>query len=382
MEKYDYLVVGSGLFGAIFSYEAKKKGKKVLVIDKRSHLGGNIYTEKRKGINVHVYGAHIFHTSNKKVWDYINQFTEFNRYTNSPIARYKNELYNLPFNMNTFNKLWNDVITPEDALRHINEEREELLKKLNGREPKNLEEQAISLIGKTIYEKLIKGYTEKQWGMPCTEIPAFIIKRLPVRLVYDNNYFNDKYQGIPIDGYTKIIEKMLENIEVRLNYNYFDHKEELDKISKKIVFTGQIDQYYDYKFGKLEYRSLKFETQRLEEQNHQGNAVVNYTEYEVPYTRIIEHKHFEYAKNLGTKPIEETSNITYITKEYPADWTEGMEPYYPINNEQNNMLYQKYLELSSTDEKVIFGGRLGMYKYFDMDKIIEVALECVSKSIE
>ena len=276
MEKYDYLVVGSGLFGAIFSYEAKKKGKKVLVIDKRNHLGGNIYTEKRNGINVHVYGAHIFHTSNKKVWDYINQFTEFNRYTNSPIARYKNELYNLPFNMNTFNKLWNDVITPEDALRHINEEREELLKKLNGKESKNLEEQAISLIGKTIYEKLIKGYTEKQWGMPCTEIPAFIIKRLPVRLVYDNNYFNDKYQGIPIGGYTKIIEKMLgideygnkiiESddikgiIDLRLGYDYFENKEELDEISNKIIFTGSIDQYYNYKFGHLEYRTVRFET--------------------------------------------------------------------------------------------------------------------------
>ena len=376
MEKYDYLVVGSGLFGAIFSYEAKKKGKKVLVIDKRNHLGGNIYTEKRNGINVHVYGAHIFHTSNKKVWDYINQFTEFNRYTNSPIARYKNELYNLPFNMNTFNKLWNDVITPEDALKHINEEREKLLKELNGKEPKNLEEQAISLIGKTIYEKLIKGYTEKQWGMPCTEIPAFIIKRLPVRLVYDNNYFNDKYQGIPIGGYTKIIEKMLgidkygnkiiESddikgiIDLRLGYDYFENKEELDEISNKIIFTGPIDQYYNYKFGHLEYRTVRFETEELEVNNYQGNAVVNYTEKDIPYTRIIEHKHFEIGNQLGIPEIEklESYGHTIISKEFSEEWNETKEAYYPINNKINNEIYEKYKKLSEQDDKIIFGGRL------------------------
>ena len=376
MEKYDYLVVGAGLFGTICSYEAKKKGKKVLVIDKRNHLGGNIYTEKKNGINVHVYGAHIFHTSNKKVWDYINQFTEFNRYTNSPIARYKNELYNLPFNMNTFNKLWNDVITPEDALRHINEEREELLKELNGKEPKNLEEQAISLIGKTIYEKLIKGYTEKQWGMSCTEIPAFIIKRLPVRLVYDNNYFNDKYQGIPIDGYTKIIEKMLgvdeygnktiesEDIkgviDLKLGYDYFENKEELDKISDKIIFTGPIDQYYNYKFGHLEYRTVRFETEELEINNYQGNAVVNYTEKDIPYTRIIEHKHFEVGNQLGIPETEELESYghTIISKEFSEEWNETKEAYYPINNKINNEIYEKYKKLSEKDDKIIFGGRL------------------------
>ena len=375
-KQFDYLVVGAGPFGAVFAHEAHKRGKSVLVIDRRNHIAGNLYCESKDDINIHVYGAHIFHTSLKHVWDYVNQFAEFNHYVNSPVANYKGEMYNLPFNMNTFSKMWN-IRTPKEAQDIIIKQRSAITS-----EPKNLEEQAISLVGTDIYEKLIKGYTEKQWGRKCTELPAFIIKRLPVRYTYDNNYFNDIYQGIPIGGYTKIIEKMLENIEVRLNCNYFDHKEELDKISKKIIFTGQIDQYYDYRFGRLEYRSLRFETTRLEEQNYQGNAVVNYTEYEVPYTRIIEHKHFEYAKNLGTKSIEETNNITYITKEYPADWQEGMEPYYPINNEQNNELYQKYLELASKDEKVIFGGRLGMYKYFDMDKIIEAALECVSKNIK
>ncbi len=374
---YDYLIVGSGLFGAIFAYEANKKGKKCLVIDKRSHIAGNIYTENIDGINVHKYGAHIFHTSNKEVWDYINQFAEFNRYTNSPVARYKNELYNLPFNMNTFHELWG-VITPDEALAKIeNEKLESGIK-----EPTNLEEQAISLVGNTIYEKLIKGYTEKQWGCKCTELPAFIIKRLPVRLIYDNNYFNDKYQGIPIGGYTKIIEKMLNGIETKLNYDYFEHKEELNKVANKIIFTGPIDKYYDYKFGELQYRSLRFENEILKKQNYQGNAVVNYTEYEIPYTRIIEHKHFEYGKSLGATAIEDSPNETIITKEYPDNWTRDKEPYYPINNEKNNALYQKYEELASTDSKVIFGGRLGQYKYYDMDKVIASAIECTKEIIK
>ncbi len=375
--KYDYLVVGTGLFGATFAYEAKKKGKKCLVIDKRQNIGGNIYTKNVDGINVHIYGAHIFHTSNKEIWDYINQFAEFNRYTNSPVARYKNELYNLPFNMNTFHELWDDVFTPEDAMKHINAERKEILEKLNGREPANLEEQAISLIGKTVYEKLIKGYTEKQWGMSCEELPAFIIKRLPVRLVYDNNYFNDKYQGIPIGGYTQIIEKMLEGIETKLNYDYFEHKEELKNIAEKIVFTGPIDQFYDYKFGHLEYRSVRFETEELNVNNYQGNAVVNYTEKEVPYTRIIEHKHFEVGKQLGNEETENTPSYghTIISREYSDKWDETKEPYYPINNEKNNALYEKYAELASKDKNVIFGGRLGQYKYYDMDKVIASALE-------
>ena len=375
--KYDYLVVGTGLFGATFAYEAKKKGKKCLVIDKRPNIGGNIYTKNVNGINVHIYGAHIFHTSNKKIWNYINQFAEFNRYTNSPVARYKNELYNLPFNMNTFHELWNDVFTPEDAMKHINEERKELLAKLNGREPANLEEQAISLIGKTVYEKLIKGYTEKQWGMSCEELPAFIIKRLPVRLVFDNNYFNDKYQGIPVGGYTQIIEKMLEGIETKLNYDYFEHKEELKNIAEKIVFTGPIDQFYDYKFGHLEYRSVRFETEELNVNNYQGNAVVNYTEREVPYTRVIEHKHFEVGKQLGNEETENSPSYghTIISREYSDKWDETKEPYYPINNEKNNSLYEKYAELAKKDKNVIFGGRLGQYKYYDMDKVIASALE-------
>lgn len=365
--QYDYLIVGSGLFGAIFAYEANKRGKRCLVIDKRSHIGGNIYTENIKDINVHKYGAHIFHTSNKVVWEYINKFAEFNRYTNSPVARYKNELYNMPFNMNTFNKLWG-VITPKEAKQKIEEEKKEA----GIKEPKNLEEQAISLVGKTIYEKLVKGYTEKQWGQKATELPAFIIKRLPVRFIYDNNYFNDTYQGIPIGGYTKIIEKMLEGIEVRLNCDFFENREELEKIANKIIFTGQIDKYYNYCFGELEYRSLKFETEILNEENYQGNAVVNYTEYEVPYTRIIEHKHFEEIKN---------KEQTIITREYPDKWTKEKEPYYPINNEKNNQLYNKYFELANKENNVIFGGRLGQYKYFDMDKVIESALKCVNDNL-
>lgn len=365
--KYDYLIVGSGLFGSIFAYEANKVGKKCLVIEKRSHIGGNIYTENVEGIQVHKYGAHIFHTSNKEVWQYINQFAEFNRYTNSPVARYKDELYNMPFNMNTFNKLWG-VITPEEAKKKIEEEKKEA----GITEPKNLEEQAISLVGKTIYEKLVKGYTEKQWGKRATELPSFIIKRLPVRFIYDNNYFNDKYQGIPIGGYTQIIEKMLNGIEVKLNYDFFDHREELEKVAEKIIFTGPIDKYYNYKFGELEYRSLKFETEVLDLENYQGNAVVNYTEYEIPYTRIIEHKHFEY---------ENDNPKTVITKEYPDEWVQGKEPYYTINDERNNNLYQKYSELAKSDKNVIFGGRLGQYKYFDMDKVIAEALNCVKTEL-
>ena len=366
MSKYDYLVVGAGLFGAIFAYEAAKKGKQVLVIDKRDHLAGNIYTKEIEGINMHVYGAHIFHTSNEEVWNYVNKFAKFNRYTNSPVAFYKDEVYNLPFNMNTFSKLWG-VRTPKEAMAKIEQQ-----KKASGiTEPKNLEEQAISLIGTDIYEKLIKGYTQKQWGKLCSDLPAFIIKRLPVRLTYDNNYFNDDYQGIPIGGYTQIVEKMLAEIEVKLNYDFFDHRQELESIADKIVFTGMIDEYYDYKFGELEYRSLRFETEVLDEENFQGNAVVNYTEYEVPYTRIIEHKHFEY----GIQPK------TIITKEYPADWHKGDEPYYAMNNDKNNSLYTKYKTLADNEGKVIFGGRLGMYKYFDMDDTIAAALECVKKEL-
>lgn len=363
---YNYLIVGSGLFGAIFAYEANKRGKKCLVIDKRNHIGGNIYTEKIEDINVHKYGAHIFHTSNKEIWDYINKFAGFNRYTNSPIAKYKDEVYNLPFNMNTFNKLWG-VFTPAEAKAKIEEE----LKEVNIDEPKNLEEQAIKLVGKTIYEKLVKGYTEKQWGMRATELPSFIIKRLPVRFTYDNNYFNDKYQGIPEGGYTQIIEKMLDGIDVKLNYDYFEHKKELENIAEKIVFTGPIDQYYNYCFGELQYRSVRFETEVLDTDNYQGNAVVNYTEYEVPYTRIIEHKHFEY----GNQPK------TVISREYSDTWNKDKEPYYPINNDRNNELYLKYKELADKDDKVIFGGRLGQYKYYDMHKVIEEALKIVEDEL-
>ena len=371
---YDYLVVGSGLFGAIFAYEANKKGKKVLVIDKRTHIGGNIYTENKDGINVHKYGAHIFHTSNKEVWDYINQFAEFNRYTNSPVARYKNELYNMPFNMNTFNKLWG-VVTPKEAQEKIEQEKKEA----GITEPKNLEEQAISLVGKTIYEKLVKGYTENQWGQKATELPSFIIKRLPVRFIYDNNYFNNLYQGIPVGGYTKIIEKMLDGIEIKLNCDFFENRKELESIAEKIIFTGQIDKYYNYQFGELEYRSLRFETEELEEENYQGNAVVNYTEYEIPYTRIIEHKHFEYGASLGKMPEGQVMKKTIITREYPDTWNKEKEPYYPINNEKNNKLYEKYKELADKDSKVIFGGRLGQYKYYDMDKVIQEALDLSKK---
>ena len=377
MKKYNYLIVGSGLFGSIFAYEANKRGKKCLVIDKREHIGGNIYTEKIEGINVHKYGAHIFHTSNKEIWNYINQFAEFNRYTNSPIARYKDELYNMPFNMNTFNKLWG-VVTPTEAKKKIEEEKREA----GIVEPKNLEEQAISLVGRTIYEKLVKGYTEKQWGQKATELPSFIIKRLPVRFIYDNNYFNDIYQGIPIGGYTSIIEKMLKGIDIKLNCDFFDNREELENIAEKIVFTGPIDKFYNYKYGELEYRSLRFETDILDEENYQGNAVVNFTEYEVPYTRIIEHKHFEFGASLGNLAEGIAKEKTIITKEYPDMWKQGKEPYYPINNDKNNNLYTKYFELSKKDKNVIFGGRLGLYKYFDMDKVIEAALKCVNSEFD
>ncbi|UYC93421.1 UDP-galactopyranose mutase [Clostridium perfringens] len=364
MKKYDYLIVGAGLFGSIFAYEANKRGKKCLVIDKRNHVGGNIYCEEIEGINVHKYGAHIFHTSNKKVWDYVNNFVEFNRYTNSPVANYKGELYNLPFNMNTFYQLWGTK-TPLEAKQKIEEQKKEA----RIEEPKNLEEQAISLVGNDIYEKLIKGYTEKQWGKKATELPAFIIKRLPVRFTFDNNYFNDMYQGIPIGGYNVIIDKLLEGIEVNLEIDFFRNREELESLAEKIVFTGMIDEFYDYKFGTLEYRSLRFENEILDEENHQGNAVVNYTEYEIPYTRIIEHKHFEYG----------TQEKTLITKEYPATWKKGDEPYYPVNNDKNNEIYVKYKELADKENNIIFGGRLAEYKYYDMHNVIKRALECVTK---
>ena len=366
MKKYDYLIVGAGLFGSTFANLAKKDGKKVLVIDRRDHIAGNIYTEEVEGIQVHRYGAHIFHTDYKDVWDYVNSFVEFNRYTNSPVARINNEIYNMPFNMNTFAKIWNDVFTPEDAMRHINEEKKEITG-----EPKNLEEQAISLVGRTIYEKLIKGYTEKQWGRSCTELPSFIIKRLPVRLIYDNNYFNDRYQGIPIGGYTKLVEKMLEGIEVKLNTNFFDNIDEYKEIADKIVYTGPIDEYFNYSLGSLDWRSLKFDTKVLDQTNYQGNAVVNYTGHEVDYTRVIEHKHFEF---------DTTSPKTVITFEYPADYKEGMEKYYTVNDDKNNELADKYRELSKKEENVIFGGRLAEYKYYDMDDVIKSAFNSYEES--
>lgn len=361
--KYDYLIVGSGLYGAVCAYELGKKGYKCLVIDKRNHIGGNIYTEEIDGINVHKYGAHIFHTSDKEIWNYINQFAEFNNYINSPVARYKNELYNLPFNMNTFTKLWNDVFTPEQAQKRIEEEKASY----HIEEPKSLEEQAINLVGPTIYEKLIKGYTAKQWGRKCTELPAFIIKRLPVRFIFDNNYFNDRYQGIPIGGYTKIIEKMLEKADVRLNCDFFENKVELENIASKIIYTGPIDKYFGYCYGPLEYRSVRFETEILNIPNYQGNAVVNYTDYETPYTRIIEHKHFEFGKQ----------EKTVISREYSSTWELGDEPYYPVNDTKNSELYTKYKELADKDSNVIFGGRLGEYKYYDMHVVIKAALEKV-----
>lgn len=369
--KYDYLIVGSGLYGAVFAHEAKKAGKSVLVIDKRPNIAGNVYTENIEGINVHKYGAHIFHTNNKRVWDYITQFAEFNRFTNSPVANYKGELYSLPFNMYTFNKMWG-VVTPEEASEKIAEQRKEI-----AGEPKNLEEQAISLVGRDIYEKLIKGYTEKQWGRDCKELPAFIIKRLPVRLTFDNNYFNALYQGIPIGGYTGMIENMLEGIEVRLGVDYFLNKQELDKLADKIVYTGAIDAYFDFRLGTLEYRSVKFENELLDIPNFQGNAAVNYTDRETPWTRIIEHKWFEFGKDSNGNDIPKT----VISREYSSEWKPGDEPYYPVNDDKNSKLYQQYKTLAENEKNVIFGGRLGEYKYYDMDAVIASALDKANKEL-
>lgn len=371
MKKYDYLIVGSGLFGATFAYKAKQAGKRCLVIDKRRHRGGNVYCENIEGINVHKYGAHIFHTSNKEVWDFVNSIVEFNRYTNSPVANYRGKLYNLPFNMNTFYQMWG-VITPQQAKEKIEEQKAaavEAMRKAGITEPRNLEEQAISLIGTDIYEALIKGYTEKQWGRKCTELPAFIIKRLPVRFVYDNNYFNDKYQGIPIGGYNKLIDGLLDGVEVKTGVDFFENRAYWESMAEKIVFTGKIDEFYDYRYGKLEYRTVRFEEEIHNCTNYQGNAVVNYTEKEIPYTRIIEHKHFEmFGAEVDNCPK------TVISKEYSTEWKDGMEPYYPVNDEKNNTLYAKYKELADVEENVIFGGRLAEYKYYDMAPVIEKVL--------
>ena len=367
--KYDYLVVGSGLYGAIFAHEARVHGKSVLVVDKRPNIAGNIYTENIEGINVHKYGAHIFHTNNKKVWNYITQFAEFNRFTNSPVANYKGELYSLPFNMYTFNKMWG-VVTPEEAAAKIEEQRKEITG-----EPKNLEEQANSLVVRDIYEKLIKGYTEKQWGRDCKDLPAFIIKRLPVRLTFDNNYFNALYQGIPIGGYTKMIANLLDGIKVRLNTDYQEHKSELDALADKVVYTGPIDAYFDYKLGTLEYRSVRFETELLDQPNFQGNAAVNYTDRETQWTRIIEHKWFEFGKDENGNDLPKT----IISREYSSEWKPGDEPYYPVNDAKNSLLYSEYKKLADAENKVIFGGRLGEYKYYDMDQVIAAVLEKCKK---
>ena len=366
MKHYDYLIVGAGLFGAVFAHEMTKRGRTCLVIDKREHIAGNIYCEEVEGINVHKYGAHIFHTSDKEVWNYINQFAEFNNYINSPVAVYKDELYNLPFNMNTFSKMFG-IKTPAEAKAKIQAEIEELAIT----DPKNLEEQALSLAGRSVYEKLVKGYTEKQWGRDCKDLPAFIIKRLPLRFTYDNNYFNDRFQGIPMGGYTKIVEKMLEGSDVILGMDYFDFCKEYESVWDKVVYTGPIDKYYGYVFGVLEYRAVRFETEKLEMENYQGNAVVNYTEREVPYTRIIEHKHFEYGKQP----------VTIISKEYPSEWKLGEEPYYPVNDEKNEALAAKYRELAAKEKNVIFGGRLGEYRYYDMDKVIAAALKAAAREM-
>jgi len=369
MKQYDYLIVGTGLFGAVAAHLLTNKGKKCLLIDKRPHIGGNVYTEEVNGINVHKYGAHIFHTSNKEVWDFVNSFVEFNRYTNCPVANYKGELYNLPFNMNTFYQMWG-VKTPAEAEAKIAEQKAEAVEALGGREPQNLEEQALTLVGKDIFEKLIKNYTEKQWGRKCTELPAFIIKRLPVRLIFDNNYFNDKYQGIPEGGYTKLVEAMVGDCEVRLSTDYFANKTELDALAEKVIYTGEIDRYYDYKYGHLQYRTVSFETELLDGvQNYQGNAVVNYTDADTPYTRIIEHKHFEF----GNQPD------TVISKEFSKEWQPGDEPYYPVNDARNAELYAKYKALADAETNVIFGGRLAEYKYYDMHKVIESAFEMIDK---
>ena len=365
--KYDYLIVGAGLFGAVFAHEAASKGKKCLVIDKRDNIAGNIHTVEEHGINVHKYGAHIFHTSDKRVWDYVNEFAEFNNFINAPVAKYGDELYNLPFNMNTFSKMWG-IQTPEEAKKIIDEQKKDGYKE----NPENLEEQAISLVGKDIYEKLIKGYTQKQWGRKCTELPAFIIKRLPVRFTFDNNYFNDRYQGIPIGGYTKMVENMLAGIEVKLGVAYKDFIAGTADAFDKVIYTGPVDEYFDFRLGTLEYRSLRFEEEYLPDcDNFQGNAAVNYTSADVPYTRIIEHKHFEFGKGDGT----------VITREYPGEWKPGDEPYYPVNNDRNNTLYEQYKALADEEKNVIFGGRLGVYKYFDMDKVIASALETAEKEL-
>ena len=376
MEKYDYLIVGAGLFGATFAYRARQAGKKCLVIDRRAHLGGNVYCEEVEGIHVHKYGAHIFHTSDKKVWDFVNSIVEFNRYTNSPVANYKGKLYNLPFNMNTFYQMWG-VLTPDEAKAKIEEQKAEAVAKLNGREPANLEEQALTLVGKDIYERLIKGYTEKQWGRSCTELPAFIIRRLPVRLVFDNNYFNDKYQGIPVGGYNKLIEGLLEDVETKVNVDFIEERKKsnsqfsiLNCQFDKIVYSGPIDEYFDYRLGKLNWRTVSFETEVMDKPNFQGNAVVNYTEREVPYTRIIEHKHFE----MFGQAVYDTPK-TVISKEYSTEYKEGMEPYYPVNDDRNNALADAYRALAEKEERVIFGGRLAEYKYYDMAPIIARALE-------
>lgn len=372
MKQFDFLVVGSGLYGATFAHLAHKQGKRCLVIDKRSHLGGNIYCENIEGVNVHKYGAHIFHTNNKEVWDFVNSIVEFNRYTNSPVANYKGELYNLPFNMNTFYQMWK-VRTPQEAIAKIEEQKHEAETLLNGREPQNLEEQALLLVGRDIYEKLIKGYTEKQWGRSCHELPAFIIKRLPVRMVFDNNYFNDRYQGIPIGGYNKLIEGLLDGIECRTNTDFFENREYWESMADRIVYTGKIDEFYDYRFGKLEYRTVRFEEEIVDAPNYQGNAVINYTDREVPYTRIIEHKHFE----MFGADVDRVSK-TVVSREYSTEWNDGMEPYYPINDMKNNELYQKYKVLADAESSVIFGGRLAEYKYYDMAPIIEEVFKQVN----
>ena len=365
---YDYLIVGAGLFGATFAYRATQAGKRCLVIDKREHTGGNLYCEEVEGINVHKYGAHIFHTNSKQVWDFVNSIVEFNRYTNCPVANYKGELYNLPFNMNTFNRMWG-VKTPAEAETKIAEQRAEAVAALEGREPANLEEQALTLVGKDIFEKLIKGYTEKQWGRSCKELPAFIIKRLPVRMIFDNNYFNDRYQGIPIGGYNKLIDGLLAGVEVQLGVDFFAEREKWEAMADKVVFTGKIDEYYGYRFGKLEYRTVRFEQETIDTANYQGNAVVNYTEREIPYTRVIEHKHFEM---FGADVY--ANDKTVISREYSTEWEDGMEPYYPVNDERNNSLYNQYKALADAEQRTIFGGRLAEYKYYDMAPIVEQVL--------
>lgn len=373
MRQYDFLIVGAGLYGATFAYLAHKQGKRCLVIDKRSHLGGNVYCENVEGINVHKYGAHIFHTSNKMIWQFVNSIVEFNRYTNCPIANYQGKLYNLPFNMNTFYQMWG-VRTPDEAKRKIEEEKLKVKAELSGREPRNLEEQALLLVGRDIYERLIKGYTEKQWGRKCTELPAFIIKRLPVRLVFDNNYFNDKYQGIPVGGYNQLIDGLLDGVETKTGVDFFENRAYWEGVADKVVFTGKIDEYFDYCYGKLEYRTVRFEVERMDMSNYQGNAVVNYTDRDVPYTRVIEHKHFEmFGQEVYDCPH------TVISREYSTEWKDGMEPYYPVNDEKNNRLYARYKELAEQEPNVIFGGRLAEYKYYDMAPVMEAAFRQFAK---